>query len=83
MDIEFDPAKDAANRDKHGLSLGAFVEMAIAAIVEDTRFDEPRLRIYGTIDGAWCCAAVTIRDGAFRVISLRRAHAKEIKRHVT
>lgn len=82
MDIEFDPAKDALNIDKHGVSLARFVDMDVASIVEDDRFDEPRLRIYGRIDGIWHCAAVTIRATTYRVISLRRAHAKEIRRHV-
>ncbi|HZV57728.1 MAG TPA: BrnT family toxin [Sphingobium sp.] len=82
MDIEFDPAKDATNIEKHGISLARFVDMDVAGIVEDDRFDEPRLRIYGEIDGIWHCAAVTIRATVFRVISLRRAHAKEIRRHV-
>ncbi len=82
MDIEFDPAKDAANIDKHGISLARFVDMEIASIVEDSRFEEPRLRAYGLIDSIWHCAALTVRTAAYRVISLRRAHQKEIKRHV-
>lgn len=82
MDIAFDPAKDAANIDKHGISLARFVEMEIASVVEDHRYDEPRLRTYGRIDGFWYCAAVTKRGDMFRVISLRRAHRKEIERHV-
>lgn len=82
MDIEFDAAKDAANIDKHGVSLERFIDMDIACIVEDHRFEEPRLRVYGRIYGVWHCGAVTRRGDAFRIISLRRAHSKEIRRHV-
>jgi len=82
MDVEFDPAKDATNIGKHGISLARFIELEVMAVIDDDRFDEPRLRLYGRIDGIWHCAAVTVRKRAFRVISLRRAHAKEIRRHV-
>jgi uncharacterized DUF497 family protein len=80
--IEFDPSKDAANIAKHGVSLGRAADMTVLAVVEDTRFvNEPRLRAYGMIDGRAYCLAYTIRNGNVRPISLRRAHAKEIKRH--
>ncbi len=81
MDVEFDPAKDAVNLAKHGLSLSRVVDLEDAVVVADDRFVEPRLRIYGLIDGQWHCAAVVMRDGMVRVISLRRAHWKEVKRH--
>jgi uncharacterized DUF497 family protein len=51
------------------------------AIVRDTRRDygEPRYRAWGLIDGAPWCLAFTLRSGRVRVISLRRAGAKEWK----
>jgi uncharacterized DUF497 family protein len=54
------------------------------AIVDDDRFDygEPRYRAYGLIDGIAHCLVFTIRNEQYRPISLRRAHAKEMKRHV-
>lgn len=82
MDIEFDPAKDAANIAKHGISLARAGELEVLAYVDDARFAEPRFRLYGLIDGKAYCVAGTRRNGAIRVISLRRAHAKEMKRHV-
>ena len=82
MDIEFDPAKDAANIAKHGISLARAAELEVLAYVDDSRFAEPRFRLYGLIDGKAHCVAGTRRNGVFRVISLRRAHAKEMKRHV-
>ena len=81
MDIEFDRAKDQANIAKHGVSMARANELAGVVVVEDRRFDEPRFRLYGTIDGIAHCAAVTMRGSTVRVISLRRAHAKEMRRH--
>jgi hypothetical protein len=80
---DFDPAKDAINRSKHGISLTRWVDLDVYAIVRDDRFQygEPRYRAYGVIDGATYCLAFTIRDGRYRPISLRRAHAKEMRRH--
>lgn len=85
MTITFDPAKDAANIAKHGLSLAdaAGFEMAEAVIVADDRHDygEDRFRAFGYQDGEARCLAFTVRDGAVRVISYRRAHAKEMRRY--
>lgn len=82
MEIEFDPVKDASNIAKHGISLARAADLEDAIVVEDHRFEERRFRIYGWIDGAAYCAAVTLRGTAVRVISLRRARAKEMKRYV-
>lgn len=81
MYVEFDPAKDQANIAKPGVSLARAVELAGIVVVEDQRFDEPRLRLYGEIDGTAYCAAVTMRGDIVRVISLRRAHRKEMRRY--
>ena len=54
MQIEFDPAKNAANIAKHGLTLADFVGFdAEAIVIEDTRFDygEVRFIALGRIDG--------------------------------
>jgi uncharacterized DUF497 family protein len=81
MEIEFDPAKDAANIEKHGISLARAVELDVLALIEDDRFEEARFRIYGLIDGLPYCVAGTHRGAKVRIISLRRAHRKEIDRH--
>lgn len=82
MKIEFDPEKDAINREKHGISLARAIDLSHIVAVEDGRYGEARFRLYGLIDNAWHCAAVTQREDAIRIINLRRAHSKEIKRHV-
>lgn len=82
MDIEFDPAKDALNIEKHGISLARLIDLEGIVVVPDPRFVEDRFRFYGMIDGRPHCAAVTFREGVIRAINLRRAHRKEYRRHV-
>lgn len=81
---KFDPAKDAKNVSKHRISLSRWNELEMLAVFEDDRFDygEPRYRAYGLIDEVAYCLAFTIRDDIVRPISLRRAHAQEMKRYV-
>jgi uncharacterized DUF497 family protein len=80
---DFDPAKEAVNLSKHGVSLARWVDLEVVAIVKDDRFDygEPRYRAYGVIDGISYCLVFTVRNERYRPISLRRAHAKEMRRH--
>ena len=80
--MKFDPAKDAANSAKHGISLRRAGDMQVEARIIDDRYEEPRLRAYGVIDGRRYCLAYTIRDGEVRPISLRRAHGKEYRLYV-
>lgn len=84
MEIEFDPAKDATNVAKHGVSLARAVDFEMLAFLEDRRapYGETRYRAWGLIDGEAHCLAFTYRDGRVRVISLRRAHKKETDRYV-
>ena len=82
MSIAFDPAKEAANTAKHGISLARAAELDLLARIADPRFEEPRYKAFGLLDGEAYCLAYTIRDGGIRAISLRRAHLKEFRRHV-
>lgn len=84
MKVEYDPAKDALNRAKHGMSLGRASELAELTVERDERFpyEEERYRSWGYIDGVLHCLAFTFREGEVRAISLRRAHRKEVRRHV-
>jgi uncharacterized protein len=82
--ITFDPAKDAANIAKHGLSLAEFVGFdALPTVTEDTRFDygETRFVALGRIDGVPHAIVYTRRDDLMRLIGFRRAHEKELRRH--
>jgi uncharacterized protein len=82
--VDFDPAKDAINVAKHGISLARWVDLEIRAIVPAEPFDygEPRYRAYGFIDGVTHCLVFAVRGERYRPISSRRADAKEIKRYV-
>lgn len=84
MMIEYDPAKDEANRRKHGISLERACDLEILAFLEDDRnaYGEIRYRAWGLIDEQPHCLAFTHRDGRVRAISLRRAHRKEFERYV-
>lgn len=84
MEIEFDPAKDAANIAKHGVSLAADLHFDMRAVVRDQRraYGEDRFNAFGLINGGTYCLTFTRRDGRFRAISLRRTHLKEDRRHV-
>jgi uncharacterized DUF497 family protein len=82
VEIEFDSAKDAANIEKHGVSLARAADLEILARVIDSRFAEERRRSYGLIDGVAHCLAYVIREDRVRAISLRRAHSKEMRRYV-
>jgi uncharacterized DUF497 family protein len=81
VEVEFDPAKDTANIRKHGISLRRASDLDTAGVVEDHRFGEPRFRAYGRIDDSAYCLAYAVRGDRIRAISLRRAHAKEMRRH--
>ena len=84
MAIVFDPDKDRINVAKHGLSLSTFRGFDEAPLVrrdERQPYGEARFRAWGLIEGAPYCLAYTVRDSDIRVISFRRAHAKEMRRH--
>jgi hypothetical protein len=79
--IEFDPAKDAANIESHGISLAMAERLLAGFTVEwvDGRFDygEARIIALGEIDGLEFVCVYTMRGEHLRPISLRRAKRKE------
>ena len=81
---DFDPAKEANNLSKHGISLARWIDIDMKITFTDSRRDygEIRYRGYGYIDGLAYCLVFTDRNGRVRPISLRRAHNKEMRRHV-
>ena len=70
-----------ANVEKHGISLARAADLVPIVYVVDDRFEEPRYRVYGYIDGEPHCLAATDRGDKLRAISLRRAHEREMRRH--
>ena len=84
MEIVFDPAKDALNLAKHGVSLAEAAEFEIHVVVPDDRrnYDEDRFNAFGVLAGRFYCLTFTVRNGQVRAITLRRARAREYRRHV-
>ena len=85
MEIEFDVAKDEANRRKHGVSLAlaAAMDFDAALVVPDERRDygEARFRAFGPIHRRLHVLAFTMRGTTLRAISLRKANPRERKRY--
>lgn len=84
MEIEFDPSKDAINLKKHGVSLGDFTgfdEEPVVLIDDRKDYGEVRYRAFGLIEGVGHALVFTIRGNSMRLISLRRAHDKEMRRY--
>jgi uncharacterized DUF497 family protein len=85
-DYEFDSGKDRTNIGKHGLSLAdaQYFEWETAVIREDLRkqYSEQRLEATGLIGERLHIMVYCRRDNAVRVISLRRANPREVKRYV-
>jgi uncharacterized protein len=86
MQIEFDPAKDAANREKHGVSLvlaGEFDwEAALVWVDERFEYNEIRMIALAPRTGILYYVAFVNRGEARRIISLRRANRREVKHYV-
>ncbi len=89
MNVTFDPAKDAANVAKHGVSLteAAGFEWGSAVVWTDTRRDygEARMVALGYI-GLRIMALVFVdrppeKPTERRIISLRKANSREVKRY--
>lgn len=81
MEIEFDPAKSAANHKKHGLSLGQAKQLweVPAVVIRARTVGEERYMIMGLLSQKLYSAIFTVRGEAVRLISARRSHRKEEK----
>ena len=81
MKFEFDTAKSAGNKDKHGLD---FIESQVLWDDPDLleipvkTSDEPRFLVVGRIAGMHWSGIITYRGDAVRIISVRRARKEEI-----
>lgn len=86
MRIEFDPAKDAANLGKHGVSLALARERDwdAALVWVDSRYSYEELRMIALAPKTQTLYFVAFvdRDDTRRVISLRPATRREVKHYV-
>lgn len=82
MEFEYDPAKSAANKTKHGLDFEEAKELwnDENLLVLPLRFeDEPRKACIGRIGGKCWTAIITCRHSSVRLISVRRARKNEVE----
>jgi uncharacterized protein len=80
--FDFDPDKSAANLAKHGIDFETAQALWLddARVEFDTQFvDERRTLVVGMIDGKHWTAVVTMREGATRIISVRRSRDSEMR----
>ena len=86
MHLEFDPAKDAANREKHGVSLALAGELDwnAALVWVDERFEYYEIRMIALAPRSRILYYVAFidRGEARRIISLRRANRREVTHYV-
>ena len=86
MLIEFDPAKDAVNQGKHGLSLAvaSVLDWGAALVWVDSRhaYGESRMIALAPATGILYYVAFVDRADSRRIISLRKANRREVKHYV-
>ena len=85
MKFDWDETKRRANIEKHGVD---FIEAArmlggLPSMLEDGRRDygEQRCLAIGEEDGRLLMVVFTIREGIFRIISARKANARERRKY--
>ncbi|MHC1710565.1 MAG: BrnT family toxin [Solidesulfovibrio sp.] len=85
MRFEWDEDKRRANVDKHGVDFVDAARMLCGEplIIEDDRrnYGERRCIAVGEEVGYVLVVIFTIRDGVFRIISARRANARERRKY--
>lgn len=87
MRISFDPAKNQQNIAKHGVSLGIAKDLdwASALVWQDDRqgYGETRMSCLALIGTRLYFTAFTDRGETRRIITLRKANAREVRRYVS
>ena len=85
MRFEFDPAKSEKNERERGLPFTAASRLfdGLRLQWQDERKDygENRVNTLGEIEGRVFFASFTRREGAIRIISFRKANARETRRY--
>ena len=82
MKFEFDPNKSESNKSKHGIDFidgQALWDDPERLEIPARTVDEPRYMLIGKILDKHWSAVFTIRSEKIRIISVSRAHTKEIE----
>lgn len=80
MEFEYDPAKSASNKPKHGIDFEEAQRLWDAPTLKATTYagnDDQRSLHIGVIDGKHWSAITTERNGKLRIISVRRSRTNE------
>lgn len=83
MRFEYDPAKSAANNEKHGIDFDAaqalWLDGNVAELPSTAQVvNEVRYLVIGRIADRHWTAIITRRGDAIRIISVRRARKEEV-----
>ncbi len=85
MQFAWDEAKRLANIAKHGVDFIEAKRMLgdMPLLLDDDRRDygERRCLAVGPVDGRLLIVIFTIRDGVFRIVSARKANARERRKY--
>jgi hypothetical protein len=85
MKIDFDPAKSDNNNKERGLpfDMAEAFNWATAVYIADNRRDygEDRIRAFGFIGNRVHALVFTPIPGGVRIISLRKANVREVRRY--
>jgi uncharacterized DUF497 family protein len=82
VEFEFDPVKNASNRQKHGVDFIEAQELwqdPMRIEVPARTIGEPRWLVVARMGGKHWAAVVTYREDKIRIISVRRARDEEIE----
>jgi uncharacterized protein len=86
MEITYDPNKDAANQQKHGVSLAEAAQIewdtALERLDDRNDYGEDRYTTLGAIGNRLYCVVYVEREGKRRIISLRKANKREVTKYV-
>jgi uncharacterized DUF497 family protein len=86
MQVELDPAKDASNQEKHGVSLALASALdwdaALVWVDERHAYGEMRMVALAPRTGVLYYVAFVDREPVRRIISLRKANRREVKHYV-
>jgi uncharacterized protein len=82
---EWNEAKRQKSLAIHGVDFSAIESFVWekAVVISDTRrnYGEARFLAYGPIEDRLYCVAFTVRGEKIRIISLRKANSREVKRY--
>jgi len=85
MEITYDPNKDAANQQKHGVSLADAAQIewdtALERLDDRNDYGEDRYQALGFIANRLYCVVYVEREEGRRIISLRKANNREYKEY--